>query len=293
MGAGSGPKATRVVEASPPTQAALGEPSTQFLVHRADGGIVLASRAALEGLVLVPHADAVLYQSALELLWFRDEERLSALDLRNAGAGPVLVARGLPDVNRLSVTHPNQTSETEDGCDLPYISLSWSEASKIEAFSVPAPSLRLENAAWLDSQRARPARSVGQRLDFEASSLRLPKRILDCEDREACGTSVAFAGRGLELVRVLDRTGGDCFRRACVLRDPQTGLFAAPPVAQAWSSAEKVERGPCGLYLFDQKQSAFLLGHVLCEPEKPCQELGGNAIGWREPGPVVGAPGAL
>jgi hypothetical protein len=271
----------------------LGDPTQQFLVHAAGGAIELRSRVTRASRQVAAHADTALYHPSLALVWLIDGDRLSVVDLRVPGAAPVVVARGVPAVGHLSISHPPQSAETEDGCDVPYLSLDWAEPAKIEAVLTQAPDLRIENPAWLHAQLARPARVAGKRRAFTSERVRLPPKLLDCEDKQACGASVAFGTRGLSLVRVLEKPGGDCVQRACLLRDPRTRLFATPAQAEVWAPPEITPRGTCGPFLFDETATAYLAGHQLCAPDRGCQDLKGNALGWLVPGDTVGAPGAF
>jgi len=116
----------------------------------------------------------------------------------------------------------------------------------------------------------------------------LPSALLDCEDEEVCGTSVPFGNRNWQLVLLTQRVDGDCAERTCLLRDPQTDRFATPPHPMQWSAADKETPGPCGPYHFDRTGSAYLVEHWLCVGDAPCQDVGGETLGWREQGPVVG-----
>ncbi|MDB4985672.1 MAG: hypothetical protein JWN04_850 [Myxococcaceae bacterium] len=281
------------VSAPAPTAATLGKPTEQFLVA-VHGVLLLRSVASEEARVLLPHVEGLLYDPALELVWFTADEHLGVLDLRTLGAPPAMIARGMPETtNRLSISRPHELVETEDQCDLPFISLEWSERPTIKAFltsesSAPAP--RIDNFAWLKAQLLRPARTIGKRQEFGDKRVRLPKRLLDCEEKADCGATVAFGKRDYELVKVQDKMGGDCWNRACLLHDARTGSYASPPQAASWGPVEQAVKGPCGLFMFDQAQTSFLLGHTLCVSGRPCVDLEGHAVGWLVPGDIVGSP---
>lgn len=97
----------------------------------------------------------------------------------------------------------------------------------------------------------------------------------------------------MQLVRVLDEMGGDCWERACLLRDPHTKQFTTPLSANVRASPEAARPGPCGVYLFDAANTSFLVENKLCAGEEPCAELEGSAVGWLVPGPMVGQPGTI
>lgn len=269
-----------------------GDPSEQFLMHADSGELMLKVVGSDDATVLAKHADGVLYDPALELLWFRDGSDLLVIDLRLSESRPVVIARGLPEINRFSIEHPTGLAETEDNCDLPVIALDWNKASKIECVLDPTPRMHIENTGWLQANLDRPARSVPERREFGERRVRLPRRLLNCEDVQQCGSAIAFGADGLELVRVSERQGGDCWQRTCLLRDSNTGRFATPPDAPSWGTAEKTPGGSCGIFLFDNDGSRFLLGHRMCVSMRACTELGGTGLGWRVPGARVGAPGS-
>jgi hypothetical protein len=270
----------------------LGERAQLFLVHRESREIALRSLSSDAMHVLVPHADGALYQPELELIWFRDGERFGVIDLRKPVEGPVMLARGMPSEDRFRIERGSERVRTSDGCDLPYVSLTWSEAPVLEAFLSEAPELRIEGGAWLAAELARPARAVGQDHALSGAKLKLPKKAAQCERPVACGASGAFGDGGKLLVLVREELGGDCIDRACLLYDPGTERFATPPKAEAWGAAQATAPGSCGPYLFDRTQRWFLVDHRLCSLEQGCRDVGGESLGWLVPGDSVGVPGS-
>jgi len=286
--------ATPTAVVTQPPEPDLGDPVGQFLVHAESGPIELRSRASDAKQILAPHADAVLYQAALELVWFRDEDRLGVIDLREPNAPPIVIARGMPSANHIAIEHGATSVETEDGCDVPGVALEWSATPSIEGENADAPELRIDDGGWLRAQVARTARKTGDRRDeFDSPRVRLPAKLLDCEEKEACGQTLAFGARGLQLVRVLERMGGDCWQRACLLRDPSTDTFASPSHLDTWGAPNATSRGTCGPFLFDQAQTSFLRARQLCGPDGACNDLGGRGVGWRVPGDSVGVAGTF
>jgi hypothetical protein len=263
----------------------------RFLVHLDSGAIVLRSATDPEPSVLVQHADAVLYDAALDLLWFRAGDRLKVLDVRAPTPAAVEVARGLPVGDRFVVHRGEHAVQTEDGCDLPFVGIEWNARTTIESVLEDAPGLRIENQTWFVSQLGRPAQPDVPRRVFGPPAIALPSGRLDCEDASACATTVPFGRLGYELVLTIEKMGGDCWQRECLLRDQQTGKFATPPRATTWGDASVARTGPCGLYLFDRAQTAYLIDHELCTPAVGCKSLGGRALGWLVPGDQVGMPG--
>src|SRR5690606_30258255 len=118
-----------------------------------------------------------------------------------AESPPTVIARGLPDEHRFVIDGPTMVS-TEDGCDLPWIQLTWSETPTIQTVLAPAPEIRIENAAWLKAELKRPPRLVPEAREFAEERMRLPRKIQDCEEREDCGSTLAFGADGIQLVRV-------------------------------------------------------------------------------------------
>lgn len=71
--------------------------------------------------------------------------------------------------------------------------------------------------------------------------------------------------------------------------DPATQTFSTPPEARRWASARDVESGTCGPFLFNAEASIYLAVSAVCHVGEACRSLGeGTAIGWLEPGPMLG-----
>ncbi|MDB4977147.1 MAG: hypothetical protein JWN48_5488 [Myxococcaceae bacterium] len=262
-----------------------------FLVETDDGKLLVRTRAAHDARMLAQNVDAVLHQPALELVWFRQGEQLAVIDLRQLTAAPVIVASGMPEVSRLSIAHPAETSRTNDGCDLPYVALRWAEPPELEALLDDAPALQIVNFPWLLEQRTRAVRDVPEPHPLGPPRVRLPAKVASCEERTSCGMTAPFGAQGLQLVQVLEEMGGDCWMRGCLFRDPVHSRFATPPMGTTWGAADATTAGPCGPYLFDRAQTAFLVGRKLCKVEGECIELDGDGVGWLRPGSVVGLGG--
>jgi hypothetical protein len=279
-----------VKRAEPVATADLGDPGQQFLVHTESREVVLRALNSDAKRVVLKRADAALFQPELELLWFRDGSRFGVVDLRKADAPEVSIAEGMPDEDRWFITRGRVLIAPEDGCDLPYISFQWSATPELKPVLTEAPDLRISNQAWLSAELARPTRPVGRRQLFTGKRLSLAKKLLACEDPSECGKTASFS-TDKELVLVRDQTGGDCVERACLLHDPATNQFATPPKAEKWGPAKTTAPGPCGIYEFEQTKSSFLLDHRLCNLDRGCTDLGGEALGWLVAGERVGASG--
>lgn len=286
--------------AKPPAQVSLPpnvvredpvDPRDEFLVHDDARKLVVRNQRSLASRVLVEHVDTALYDPALELVWMRDADRLLVLDLRAPKSTPVVIARGIPAVNRFSIEREPSSVETEDGCDLPAIALTWSKSPELEGMLVDGPVGRIENSSWLRAMLDRQARHTGTRRSFSDDRIALPKKLLHCEEPSACASTVAFGGPDQQLVLVRETMGGDCFQRACLVRNRQTGLFASALQLSDWKPATETRPGPCGPFHFDEAQSSFLVGRWLCKSGERCVSLEGTALGWLVPGDSVGEPG--
>jgi hypothetical protein len=270
----------------------LGPISRQYLVRTEAGAVVLHGQESHASRVLVPRVRGVLYDPALELLWFVDEDRLGVVDLRAPQSGPIIVARGVPrHVARLSIDHPSGLAETEDDCDLDQLSLEWTPAARVYVADPDASQPRIENGSWMEAQRTRVPRATGRRRGFSDAHVQLPRAVMACEERDRCGAAIPFGGLALQLVLAAEKMGGDCMHRGCMLLNPKTHLYAQPAEAAVWQRAGDAPLGSCGLFMFDEAGTTFLVAGKLCAPGIPCHDHGGRALGWMVPGDIVGAPG--
>lgn len=168
----------------------------------------------------------------------------------------------------------------------------------------PSAPGRMEHAAAA-APTTEPSQPTAHGFSLSDQSVNLPPGWQRCDDAERCGLSVPFGQSGYRLVLVSDRLGADCWRRSCLLFDPDSQRFASPPLMRdqttlkgslaelprRWSSAVEAQPGSCGPYFFDRTGRRFLAGRFLCELQGRCRPLSGQAIGWLEPGLVVGEPG--
>jgi hypothetical protein len=285
-------------DTSPPSaaeQPAVLDPARSFVVRQVKRGQLLLVSSENGATRVLASASAGLLQPRLGLLWLRRGPQLQVLDLDRLDRAPVAIAEGLPEIDRFEITGQTDSIETEDGCDLPAIELDWSAEPRLASELAPAPSLRVIDTSWLGAQRQRSLRTQAERREFEDAErkTRLPAKLLSCEVKETCGATLALGALGLELVLVQQHAGGDCVHVACLLRDPKSRLFATPPHATAWGSADKTRPGTCGPYMFDRSHKHYLVGDQLCAADSGCVQLAGLALGWLEPGETVGAPGIL
>jgi hypothetical protein len=193
----------------------------------------------------------------------------------------------------LDIGRGDSVVSTNEACQAPSFTLLWKDPPGFEAYDADTDDTRITGRSWLQVNLNRPAREVGVAHPFEyGKRVRLARKLLDCEDPDSCGTTAKLGKDGLELVLVRDKSGGDCWTRACIVRDPRTNRYASPPNLKAWTTAAKAKPGPCGLYYFDRSQKSFLVGNRLCVEGSPCQKLNGQALGWLQPGDVAGDIGS-
>ncbi len=291
--AGAAPPGAESVSSTPDRPAA-----NEFLVLT-DAGELLAKTPEGASRVLAKNVADASYDPEPELIWLQTRDELQVYDLRKPAAVPVTIARGFEGPARLQVTHGESFLLPDDGCDLPFVELDWTEAPTIQGIIEELPALELTSARWLSTELNRSRRPVSpgrmSEFDLRASTerVRLPKKLLSCEEPSTCGAAVRFGKLPMQLVLVSDHMGGDCWERACILREAESGRVAAPPLAQQWTSVQAVTPGPCGPYQFDADGTSFLDERSLCAPATGCKDIGGRALGWRNPGPTVGIPGTF
>jgi hypothetical protein len=265
--------------------------ASKFLVHLESGAIAVRTLGSTDQRILIDHADAALYDPVLGLVWFREADRLNVRDLRVPESKAIALASGVPPSNRFSIRRGAYSVETEDGCDLPFVAIEWASPATAESLLEDAPDLRIDNQTWFYTQLDRPAQAQGERRAFDLPKVSVPQEKLDCEDASTCCTTTPFGGLNYELVLVVEKMGGDCWQRECLLHDRQTGKFATPPNAQHWTDVASAATGPCGPYLFDRTQTNYLIDTAVCSRNGQCEPLSGRALGWLTPGDAVGMPG--
>lgn len=276
-----------------------GSSAATFLVLHAPE-LTLIDRSGRRS-VLATDVQEASYDAVSELVWLRTSSELRVYDLRQKDvwkpAESVLIASGVENGPSIWVSQEGAGVMPDDGCESPSIQLDWTREPSIEGMLEPQESAKLEGQAWLARELNRPRRKVpgGRHSEFDLRAAKthskLPKKLTSCDEPTDCGTSVPFASWGIELVLVYDQQGGDCWERKCVLHDPKTGQFARPPLAEHWGSLAETKAGSCGPFQFDATGDAFIYGQSLCTKDG-CTDLGGDAVGWLEPGPTVGTPGS-
>jgi hypothetical protein len=257
-----------------------------FLVLTNAGAVEVRSSKEGTSRRVIPHADSVLYDPALELIWYIEKAQLRVLDLRAPDDAPVVLARGMQDIDSIAVRRGTHAVSPHDSCDGSFGVLNWTAEPTLvsdEGDAVP-----LEGRGWLQAQHSRSARKLPPRSFFLDDKVALPEGLAECEDEETCGTSVLFGNRGWQLVLVTQTNEGDCPVSACLLRDPQSGQFATPPSPGRWGQPGQVPAGSCGPYFFDELGEAALVDSSLCVAGKPCTSVHGTALGWLTPGPIIG-----
>lgn len=287
-----------------------------FLVHDDQGGILLrASDKVTNARVLVPRASSWLYDDEHDLLWTLQDQRLTVTDLRVEGPR-IPIAEGISDESAIWVEWPSVPSQEHTRFVERRASCEPWQVAKLRLQSAPTlfslatdtnPPFLPGGLTWLKGQTTRSVKTPRQ-VHFFSSKKKgdeLEVSELGCDDRERCGLSVPYGTSHLRLVLVRDRFGADCWHRSCLLFDPETHLFASPPIFEnpatgalstrsdprQWSAAKTAVPGICGPYAFDTSGTTFLVRRYLCRLNEECQDLGGEVIGWLVPGLIVGEPG--
>jgi hypothetical protein len=261
------------------------------VVTRSGDLVLRTAKATLR--VLARSVSDALYDPKLELVWLEGDS-LRVVDLRRPGTDPIVIARDWQRTSRLSISHPASSLSDNETCDVgDATSLTWDENPKLERIDEQDVELRLESKDWLRAELHRPSRTVMDEaafsLRYEQPRVQLPADIAHCEDPDECGRTVAFGASGLQLVLAVTLTG-DCWHPYCLFHDPKSGVWTSPVLGDRWQGSAGGQAGPCGDYAFDRTGRSFLLGDRLCEIGGGCQDLGGDALGWRNPGSSVGAP---
>jgi hypothetical protein len=273
--------------------------SELFFARTLEGELVLRAFAST-GLapfnqLLARDVQHVLYNPELELFWYSDAARLWVIDTHNADASawqPVLIASHLPQNDRLHVErdrlHYTGPGRIDD--ETLELELHWGAEPWIEGGEGGGRLENLDGKAWLARERARPPRSAPAAQFFLAEHrVALPPGWAGCQGPDGiCAAALPFGPRGWELVVTNEDLGGDFLEHACRLHDPATNTFATPPDAPKWASLGDVAPGPCGPYLFNHENTAFLIADVVCAIGSTCTPLDGQGSGWLEPGAIIG-----
>lgn len=268
------------------------------LAVTAHGDLMLRATRSDYARVLATEARQVLYDPALELVWFSDGERLSVLDVRGVPKThypPVVIAKDLPAHVEIHVAHAGRHVEPDDACDrAPALTLHWEAEPWIEGGDGQRVT-RLEGRDWLVREAGRAPREPSEEHWFHPANphIPLPTGSTRCEEPSWCGASLTLdrtASGSVMLVLAAQNHGADCWHTRCLLYDSSTKAFATPPDPQRWSRAGDVALGSCGPYRFDRVGRTFLLEDQVCVLDAGCRPLGGTAVGWLTPGPTVGSP---
>jgi hypothetical protein len=286
-----------VADAREPEAPAPAVGDDEFLVltpgsERGPGDLVL--RTAGGGVrILARSVSDALYDPKLELVWLEGDS-LRVVDLRRPEAEPILIVREWQGTSRLTIHHPASSLSNNETCDVgDGASLEWDEDPRLERMDERTLELPLESREWLRAELHRVARDISESVTFstsdERSRLALPPGVARCEDPDECGRAVPFGASGLQLVLAVTMTG-DCWHPYCLFHDPSSGQWSSPLLGERWKGAAGNTAGPCGNYAFDRAATSFLIDGRLCGPDERCNDIGGRALGWRHPGPIVGAP---
>jgi len=294
-----------LAEPARPTAPAAAWPArSESLLAKADDRLLLRAfgQAGLASFEYVIASDVLelLYDAELELVWFSDMGgRLWVNDLRALAASSpagapanVLIASDLPEHQKLSVWVGDRYVEGvgQLGEGSVELAFRWEDDARFETDAGERLG-HIEGSAWLKRERSRPARSVPawQQPDEAGPHIELPAGIAQCDNPELCGAARPFGTGGWQLVITkTDETSGDFSHYGCLLHDPARRTFARPPETRTWAPTADTDLDTCGPYRFNQTNDAFLVGDHVCRIGSECVALEGSAIGWLEPGAVVG-----
>jgi hypothetical protein len=282
-----------LVPVDPPAAAPPSQVNEAFLVLTVAGELVLRTAQDAHGRVLAGEVSRALYDSALELVWLEGAE-LRVVDLRQPERAPVVIVREWPGTSSLSIKHPASHVASNETCDVgDPIFFDWDEHPRVSGVGERNVDLPLVATEWLSAELHRAPRALMHERTFsllhQQPFVALPPGVGHCvDDPGECGRVVAFGGLGLELV-LATTLRGDCWHPYCLFREPASGAFSSPLPGERWRG-EGNRPGPCGEYHFDRAGTSFLEGTRLCGASGACRDVNGRVLGWRNPGPVVGAP---
>jgi hypothetical protein len=272
--------------------AAGGEPV--FLLR--DGVRVLA-RTVSRGLdrELGSSGSAPIFDDRVQLIWLRSEDRLEVLDLRAPKPAAKLVVKGVPQAAHLSIRW--KLGDQERGLEQPGVCdpdqemiLMVEDRPHIEGLDESTRQPTLVGAPWLKQARARAPVEGARRLWFlpDAAKMKLPAGVGHCDDKSDCGRWLPFGKHGQRLVLIEDRdVGGHCPKRACLLYDPATKLYATPPGAARWGPAKQTTGGECFPYYFDASGEWVASSGEVCQSGRACVKIGGDVFGVLDGGTTI------
>jgi hypothetical protein len=262
------------------------------LVAEAPDGAQLGSLAGIP-------AGAVALDPRMELVWIRQPDRLLVLDLRVPEPKPEIIATKLAGaldfevrVSRRDTSFATVSRFCEKS---PGVVLKWSTNPKLTSGDG-----KLVGRRWLASNRDRALIEIPELQNFDAESgwdddrsnglepVQLPSRKR-CQDEQVCGRFQYFGKLGWQLVLVGNRWDA-CPGSECMMLDPDRRKFATPPANAPWGTFEETKPGSCGPYRFDRSQVWYFSVASLCKLGGACRALPGRALGWVDPGPVIGDP---
>ena len=172
---------------------------------------------------LASNAEHVLYDPALELAWFSNEQELvgdrSSRSSARARVAPVLIAGKLPPHVEIHVDRGDTNFvEPVDACDLaPILVLHW-VAGALDR-GRPRSALdraRRQGLARARAESCRRARGEERWLHPSDAHVALPPARARCEDAEWCGASQPFVPSDWELVLTDQSEGADCWHFGCL-----------------------------------------------------------------------------
>jgi hypothetical protein len=210
-----------------------------------DGGITEGTTSVFAGKV-----DGAIYDPSQDLIWFLTGGNLEVLDLRDAAAKPVVIAKKFPTNLGFAIAGASSgESDTKYAGVYPIVHvdsrprITTGQGAEQENWDNIDPDakkkikrIKLVGKAWLKKQATRAASSSAA----AAPAAPLPNAKLpagtctDDADGPDCGSATPIGTTPYQLVEVEASCGDACFVE-CLAYDPKTGLLANPAADSKWT----------------------------------------------------------
>jgi hypothetical protein len=223
--------------------------------------------------------DGAAYDPAMDLVWFTSKGSLQVLDLRVAGAKPVVIVKKLANVGFM-IVGPS-LAEWNSAYTAAYLVLDASgKKPKIRAsegaygpvdqdatnkLKKKIKKAKLVGQKFLKTLAKRPLRSITIPTPAEVPKVTMPADMCHVDDSDICGSGTTFGNTAYHLL-VTEYTCGDACYDACVLYDPKSKKFADPDNSGAWAAS--AESGSCDSYGFDDDGKSYVSGSMHCTIDK-------------------------
>ncbi|MDX2051493.1 MAG: hypothetical protein SFV15_03820 [Polyangiaceae bacterium] len=230
-------------------------------------------------------ADAALFDGARDLVWVRDGDRVSVVDLRLTLPYAIPIIVGLPSAAKFSIDIRGENVASPDLCtrDLD-VTLVWKDEPALATIGWEASEVepKIVGQKWLRHELRRPALAKAERITFGSTQTLVPLAagLPRCaQEGQKCGLAVAFGKTGWQLVYAGYDEPEDCAHPRCVLYNPKTRKFSKPYPPFSWGVLSEEVVGGCGNFRFEPSGRFFLHAGEACSVER-CVDLGGTDLGW-------------